>query len=51
MEKSGEDLQVEFNLIIATVPHKVTNHIPEICYGKFGSSLGKKMMRIVFLRT
>jgi len=35
LEKSGEDLQVEFPFVIATVPHKETAGapLPDITYG------------------
>ena len=35
MEKSGDDIQVEFPFIVATVPHRIlTNYVPELIYGE-----------------
>jgi len=35
LEKSGEDLQVEFPFVVATVPHKeVGAALPDITYGQ-----------------
>ena len=36
MEKSGEDLQLDFPFIVATVPFREpgATHLPEITYGK-----------------
>ena len=35
LEKSGEDLQVEFPFIVATVPHKeLGGSTPDITYGQ-----------------
>ena len=41
LEKSGEDLQVEFPFVVATVPHKDSGAAlpPDITYGQLASAV------------
>jgi len=40
LEKSGEDLQVEFPFVVGTVPHKEAGgHVPDITYGQYIAGL------------